>query len=238
MKVLEKKKILVVDDEPMLREILRDVLEYEGAVVQEAENGRVAFESYRKEGYHAIISDIRMPGGDGLELLESLRRLDCVTPVVMLITGFSDLSHDAAYNLGADAVLSKPFDVYDLLSRLSFLLTDVDSRWGARPEGAGNPAQRVIGSCVQSVGRGGMFVPGFISATTGEGVEFSVDCPKLGGVLEGTGVVRWVRRAASSKLQDGSGVEFRYLEPQSLERVLEWRRKFPTCAFIPDRNPE
>ncbi|MBU6154157.1 MAG: response regulator [Bdellovibrionales bacterium] len=238
MNVLEKKRVLIVDDEPMLREILRDLLEFEGALVGESENGRSAFDLYRKEGFDAVVSDIRMPGGDGLELLENLRRLDCVTPVVMLITGFSDLSHDAAYNLGADAVLSKPFDVQELLARLSFLLSGYETRLSIVPESTSAAELKVGDGVVPSFGRGGMFVPGCISGVTGDQVSFSLDCPEIGGRIEGSGIIRWVRRVASGDLREGSGIEFRFLKPGSLQKVLDWNQRFPKCAFIPDRIPK
>ncbi len=234
MNILEKKKILVVDDEPMLREILRDVLDYEGVVVREAENGRAALELYRNEGFDAVVSDIRMPGGDGLELLGSLRKLDCVTPIVMLITGFSDLSHDAAYNLGADAVLSKPFDVNELLARLNFLLSPLEDRLST-PGGMNVAGVQIAKSAPAAIGRGGLFVPEFISGVVGEQVSFSLDCPEVNGKVVGSGVVRWVRRTASGAFPAGSGIEFRYLENDSLQRVLGWMRKNARCAFIPDR---
>jgi CheY-like chemotaxis protein len=236
MSSLASKKILVVDDEPMLREILRDVLEFEGAEVQEADNGRNAFDLYQKSGFHAVISDIRMPGGDGLELLRSLRALDCEVPVVMLITGFSELSHDSAYNLGADAVISKPFDVNELLARLGFLLSSLETRLSVPPEGGSGPGARVDSGFSPAIGRGGMFVPGFVSALVGESVSFSVQSNEIEGTLTGVGIVRWIRRAPKGSLREGSGIEFRYLEAASLRKVLEWNKIARKQAFIPDRT--
>jgi CheY-like chemotaxis protein len=237
MSILEKKKILIVDDESMLREILRDVLEYEGALVQEAENGKVAMEIYRRDGFDAVVSDIRMPGGDGLELLGSLRKLDCSTPVVMLITGFSDLSHDAAYNLGADAVLSKPFDVNELLARLMFLLSPLSVRLSSAEESGPHSEIRIADGKTVAIGRGGFFIPEHISGVVGDRISFSFDCPEAGGRIEGSGVIRWIRRSPNGTTPSGSGIEFRFLEADSLQRVLEWSRKTSRCAFIPDRIP-
>jgi CheY-like chemotaxis protein len=214
------------------------VLEYEGARVQEAENGKAAMELYQRDGFDAVVSDIRMPGGDGLELLGSLRKLNCSTPVVMLITGFSDLSHDAAYNLGADAVLSKPFDVNELLSRLMFLLSPLSVRLSSAKESVHPSEIRIAGDAAVAIGRGGFFVSEYISGVVGDRISFSVECPEVGGRLEGSGVVRWVRRSSNGTNPAGSGIEFRFLEPATLQRVLEWNQKTTRCAFIPDRIPE
>ena len=133
MSLLGSKTVLVVDDEPMLREILRDVFELEGATVFEASNGTEAFALLQQQPVHVVVSDIRMPGGDGIELLRNLRKLERNTPVVLLITGFSDLSTDAAYDIGADAILSKPFDVSELLERVIFLMKQLEDRLKVEP---------------------------------------------------------------------------------------------------------
>jgi len=233
MSTLENRKILIVDDEPMLREILRDVLEFEGATIHEAENGRQAFDLHQREKFDAVISDIRMPGGDGLELLMSLRNVDCCTPVVMLITGFSDLSHDAAYSLGADAVLSKPFDVNELLGRLGFLLAPAEKRLSESFEIASS--RKIEGKDLNpKLGRGGFFVPDCVDGVTGEVISFGLDSHELGGAIQGKGIIRWIRRTVADDRSKGMGVEFRYLEPESLKRVLDWNARNKVQAFIPD----
>jgi len=236
MSALKGKKILIVDDEPMLREILRDVLEFEGALIKEAENGNLAFELLQSEPFQAVISDIRMPGGDGLQLLENLRRQDFVTPVVMLITGFSDLSHDAAYDRGADAVLAKPFDVNELLNRLTFLLSSAKDRLSEKPAHESARAVSVDSSAPIKLGRGGMFVPKLVDCPIGTWVSFETEIKGLSLPLSGIGIVRWVRKGAKESLTEGSGVEFRYLDAGSLTAQLDFIEHNPTRAFIPDRS--
>ena len=234
MASLKGKKILVADDEPMLREILRDVLEYEGAKVKEASNGKEALASIIAEPVDAVISDIRMPGGDGLELLEKLRVLDVNTPVVMLITGFSDLSHDAAYEKGADCVLSKPFDVNELLDRLNALLRPIKERFSKTPQTL--PQANVLTNSVQrmALGRGGVFIEKQSDLFVGTSVNFDLHLPDLNRSLRGTGVVRWVRKAAQGPLVEGTGIEFSYLDEGSLQAVLAYLNTHAICAFIPD----
>ena len=65
-------KILVVDDEPDLRELLADEFEYAGHKPFLASNGKEAYDLCTNEEFDAVISDVRMPGGDGIELLEDI----------------------------------------------------------------------------------------------------------------------------------------------------------------------
>ncbi|MCM2281950.1 MAG: response regulator [Bdellovibrionaceae bacterium] len=121
--ILENKKILVVDDERDLREIICDDLSVFGAVLFEAENGRSAFDLHEKYQFDVIISDVRMPGGDGIEMLRRLKELPGPAPVILLITGFADLAPDEAAAYGVQGMLSKPFNLRDLRGLLVARLT-------------------------------------------------------------------------------------------------------------------
>jgi CheY-like chemotaxis protein len=235
MTTLKGKKILVADDEPMLREIIRDVLEFEGATVREAANGKEALNLILAEPSEAVISDIRMPGGDGLELLENLRKLNVATPVVLLITGFSDLSHDSAYQKGADAVLSKPFDVNELIDRLKFLLTELPARLEARPTPFPEVQIQGIRGDHVKLGRSGMFIKEMCDHHVGKSVSFDVECSELSARIKGAGVVRWSRKSSLGELPAGSGIEFVFLEPETLQPFSERVKMHPMSASIPDR---
>jgi CheY-like chemotaxis protein len=120
-------KILVVDDEPDLREIISSRFQMEGSQVSLAENGGSAIKILATEHFDAVISDIRMPGGNGIELLEALQAMQSqksaepkrAIPSVILISGFSDLSRKDALALGASALLVKPFDLDDMITAVS-----------------------------------------------------------------------------------------------------------------------
>jgi CheY-like chemotaxis protein len=102
--------ILVVDDEELLRKSIANDLKRKGFQVLSCENGTRALEHVRATRVHLVISDIRMPDGDGVTLLEQIRAYDPSIPVVILMTGFSDFSEEACLQKGARAVLLKPFD--------------------------------------------------------------------------------------------------------------------------------
>jgi CheY-like chemotaxis protein len=120
-------KILVVDDEPDLREIISSRFQMEGSHVSLAENGESALKILATNHFDAVISDIRMPGGSGIELLEALQAMQSqesgasqkTLPALILISGFSDLSRKDALAQGASALLVKPFDLDDMITAVS-----------------------------------------------------------------------------------------------------------------------
>ncbi|MFN7974396.1 MAG: response regulator [Acidobacteriota bacterium] len=122
--------MLLAEDDRELRRLLASVLRKGGLEVVEVEDGGrlmelVARALFSDTGYRppdVIVSDIRMPGFTGLEVLEGLRATDRSTPVI-LITAFGDEeTEDEAFRLGANALLSKPFDPKDLRARIEALL--------------------------------------------------------------------------------------------------------------------
>lgn len=122
------KKVLVVDDEIDLREIICEDLELLGAEVFNAENGRIAFDLVERHNPDAIISDIRMPGGDGIELLKRVRAVRSQPPpFIFLITGFADVTAEQALDMGAQGMLSKPFNLKQLREMVAVALSDSKS---------------------------------------------------------------------------------------------------------------
>lgn len=116
MKKLAGKKILVVDDEQLLREVLTEFLSLEGASVIEAENGTVGFQKLEKIKFDIIISDVQMPDGDGLSLLLRIKNDLSYKPLVFLYSGNADTtSREKAQELGATAYFLKPFRMRELI---------------------------------------------------------------------------------------------------------------------------
>lgn len=103
-------RILVVDDEEDLRDVLSYQLKPLGVIVETAENGRIGLELAKKNGYCAILSDISMPEMSGLDFLAGLRKEGVETPFVIL-TGFGDkVKAVEALRLGAFDFLEKPWE--------------------------------------------------------------------------------------------------------------------------------
>jgi len=112
--------ILLVEDEEMLREVVAESLTSLGFEVVSAANAADGLESFKRQTPDLVLSDIRMPGGDGVSLLESIRKSSKI-PVV-LMTGFSDLTDAECRARGASAVLHKPFNQAALESVLRGLV--------------------------------------------------------------------------------------------------------------------
>lgn len=113
-----KKSILVIDDEELLTRTYARLLERNGYVVYVSKNGQDAQIMAEEEEFHLIISDIRMPGIDGVETVKAIRKQampGTQTPVIF-VTGFADERAEAeAKKLGPLAYLFKPFDNEELL---------------------------------------------------------------------------------------------------------------------------
>lgn len=108
--------VLIVDDEPDVRSQLRIRFQLEGFQVLDADGGDAAFKVVEKHKPDLVITDIRMPGGTGTDLLKRLStNLRDEMPVVLCITGYSDLQVHEAYQHGAYAVFQKPFDMKDVV---------------------------------------------------------------------------------------------------------------------------
>lgn len=122
------KKVLVVDDEPDLREILRDEFVLGGADVMEAANGLDALKIMEAEDFDLLVSDIRMPGGDGFSLAKAVKAKNPHRPAVVLITGFADVSEQEAKAVGVEAYYQKPFSLELFRQNVQRILSVLDSR--------------------------------------------------------------------------------------------------------------
>ena len=115
-------KILVVDDEPAVRESLRRALQLEGYDVELAGDGEEALERVGANGIDALLLDVSMPRLDGLEVCRRLRRSGSTVPVLMLTARDEVADRVAGLDAGADDYVVKPFALEELLARLRALL--------------------------------------------------------------------------------------------------------------------
>jgi two-component system response regulator MprA len=115
-------RILVVDDEPAVRESLRRALQLEGYDVELAADGVEALERLASDGVDALLLDVTMPRLDGLETCRRLRRDGNGVPVLMLTARDAVSDRVAGLDAGADDYVVKPFALEELLARLRALL--------------------------------------------------------------------------------------------------------------------
>jgi two-component system KDP operon response regulator KdpE len=109
--------ILVVDDEPQIRRVLRSTLSTRGYVITEAKTGEDALESMRKERPDLILLDMNMPGMGGIEACRQIRRTSDA-PIIMLTVRNAERDKVAALDAGADDYVVKPFGIEELLARI------------------------------------------------------------------------------------------------------------------------
>jgi excisionase family DNA binding protein len=109
-------RVLIVDDEESIRELLSRWLEQAEYDVETAADGQAGVEKLRRHDYDLLIADLKMPGLDGLSMIREAKRLKADLPVI-IITGFSDESSAIeAVNLGVTGYLTKPFRLPQVLA--------------------------------------------------------------------------------------------------------------------------
>jgi two-component system KDP operon response regulator KdpE len=115
--VSEGATILVVDDEPQIRRVMRSTLSIHGYVIIEVSNGEDAIESVRKHRPDLVLLDVNMPGIGGLEACREIRRASDA-PIIMLTVRNAERDKVAALDAGADDYVVKPFGIEELLARI------------------------------------------------------------------------------------------------------------------------
>jgi len=124
--------ILVVDDEPAIRRLLRSSLAANDYRSVEAENGRAALEAIRRDKPDLVILDLGLPDMDGLEVIRAVRAASPV-PIIVLSSREDERGKVAALDLGADDYVTKPFGVEELVARIRTALRHRLQEQGERP---------------------------------------------------------------------------------------------------------
>ena len=120
------RSVLVVDDEPTLRETLAEALEQDGLRVVTAADGREALEVFRSESPDLVLLDLMLPQISGIEVCRIMRR-ESAAPIVMLTAKDSEIDKVVGLELGADDYVPKPFNPRELLARVKSVLRRVRS---------------------------------------------------------------------------------------------------------------
>ncbi len=118
---MTKRRVLVVDDEPMVREVLQRYLELEGYEVAIAEDGEAALTSFAEERPQLVLLDLMLPRIDGLEVFRRMRA-DAPTPVIMLTARGDETDRIVGLELGADDYVTKPFSPREVIARVRAVL--------------------------------------------------------------------------------------------------------------------
>lgn len=118
----ETRRILVIEDDPDIAELLALHLRDHYEHVQICDNGLLGLELVRNESWDLVLLDIRLPGMDGLEVCRQIRANENYVPIIMLTSKTSELDHVLGLEMGADDYVFKPFGVVALMSRVKAML--------------------------------------------------------------------------------------------------------------------
>jgi CheY-like chemotaxis protein len=232
---LKDATLLVVDDEAYYCEIAKDWFEREGCRVLIAEDGVAAFQLLEKEKVHAIITDIRMPRMDGVELIRRLKSSGSYTPTAVALSGFSDLAAREAYDLGIEAQLSKPVSRKVLIAAVRTALMDREQLWAGSallPNGRQIKARFLSLQSARdnheiTFGRGGFCMHSDLLIPDDTGVEFQLLFESDGKALQGQGTLRW-----TCPEEQTIGVEIARVQ-QGLDWIAQLARQNKSFSFIP-----
>jgi two-component system, NtrC family, response regulator PilR len=168
--------ILVVDDEPHILDVLEIALQEDGVDVSRAASGQEALDTLRRQSVDVVVSDIRMPGMSGVELLSRAREFAPDTAFIM-VTAFAttDTAIEALQH-GACEYLTKPFKMDDLRSVLRRVLSRKASSSPILPEGEAKQGQKLFQALHQSglIGRSGKMMEVYRTIGTVAGAESTV----------------------------------------------------------------
>ncbi len=243
----DRNVVLLVDDEPDMREMLALEFGRKGFVTCESADGEEAIKLLEARPVDAVVSDVRMPGLDGLELLDAIKSLDVHRPAVMLMSAYSDISPEIAYHRGAEAVFAKPFLLAGMVDAVRRLIAPPTERFGGicqeiphhRLELHVDDFNSALDQGIFGMGRGGAhcalkrFCP-----RPNQYIEFSIsmsDGPLKS--ITGYGVVRWVRRNGAQGMPPACGVEFLQLAETAREAFQAWTISSKPKAYIPFLHP-
>ncbi len=129
-------RIVIVDDDARIRDLLRRYLSQEGFEVLLAEDGKALNRYLSRESVDLIVLDLMLPGEDGLSICRRLRNANDRTPIIMLTAKVEDVDRIVGLEVGADDYLPKPFNPRELLARIHAVL-----RRRPSPEAPGAPSK-------------------------------------------------------------------------------------------------
>jgi len=210
--------ILIADDDPGLREILRYALDREGWRVTEAADGREALEAYRAaDGLDLIVLDVMMPHMDGVDVCREIRRTSSI-PIVFLSARDDEIDRVLGLEMGGDDYVAKPFSPRELVARIKAVLRRMERP--APPATANRDHPPIL-----SHNRLTLDTVQFLAFFDGETVTLTVtEFGLLRALMERPGVV--LKR---EQLMDGAYEVARHVSDRTIDsHIRRVRRKFAT----------
>jgi CheY-like chemotaxis protein len=236
--------ILIVDDEADLREAIAFDFRRNNFSVLTAACGDEAFQIIEKTPVDIVLSDVCMPNGDGVELLEKIKARDANNPIVMFISGFSEIRLEDAYQKGIEAFFGKPFDRQALMAAVNHSI-NVSRRWRSRKTSRVELTLKIdvnflssnfsVREAITGIGPRGTFIPcNSLFPVVGEELEFSITSLfERNFNVRGSAVVRWIRNLPEGALAAGCGIEFVQIPADGMSKLVELINFTKTKSFLP-----
>lgn len=120
-------KILIVDDEAKIREVINEYIEFSGYESDEAEDGKEAVEKCRDNNYDLIIMDIMMPKVDGITAIKEIKKFSD-TPILVLSARTEEYDRLFGFEVGADDYVAKPFSPSEVVARIKAILSRINKQ--------------------------------------------------------------------------------------------------------------
>lgn len=237
--------LIVDDDEELLSSIATSFRLFQFNVV-EKRCGNEAIEYLKSdESVSLVISDIRMPNGSGIDVLEFVRKRSNKHPKVLFISGYSDYSIAQMYDKGIDGFFAKPFRVSAIKDAITKTLLNLNERWSQAPAGH---LTMMVNKSIESMdakknnsqlkmGRGGFFTSltrQFPEVDDLVSFDIKIKDNKPLPSFQGQGRVRWVRAEESEQKLPGVGIEIEYIDEKCRKVFIDWLIKQGLTAYIPE----
>jgi len=239
MPYLKDHLVLVVDDEPDLREMLVSELQSIETKTREAKNGKEGINIVKTEKIDLIISDVRMPGGNGIELLIETKKINLKKPIFLFITAFSDITREEIHAHGAEGIISKPFDLPILIENLEWLCAPINEKYSLKPKFPIETEIKINQDPNENtpflMGRGGALLPsGKNLLEAGLFVQFEITFLN-GNKMSGIGEILWNGNCGGNG-EYCAGVEFKYFTDETRDFAIQTLEKCDSIAYIPERK--
>ncbi len=238
-----KPRFLIVDDVHEILQVIGGLLKSLGISVETATDGSIAWQKIQDSEFDIILTDIRMPIMNGVELLKKIREVKPNSPCVFITSGYNDYPVDELFNLGANGFLPKPVSASSIRSLINKAFQANEERWKLpRHDDSAESIALEFASFSDMVhskairfGNGGFTLrinrPNvFINSS----VKFLFTFQN-GPIpsIEGMGVIRWVHEKAGQSLV---GIEIEHLTDPCRKQICTWLREQNFKTFIPGKS--
>lgn len=242
-----KPKLLFVETDPKVLSALLPRLEQVGFHVVMVPDFDQAVNRFKLHDFHLVIANLDLPGRGGLQLMNEVNPTGARDLSFIFLSGNADAPLEDFLTESASIVFTEPFDFDKIIDRVQTESIEKLDHWHQKPkrvevdfkvdvqlEGLGD----ISDGSVVNIGRGGMFLAiRYPLPPVGKTIRFKIrwSYEKPDELIEGEGIVRWIRLEPKDSFPTGCGVEFTYLTDTSIDHLSQFLNETKTRRFIPKR---